>query len=71
MHPTRIIKTVHEFILSIAFIVFLFNAVWQFHEKISTEVSLLLAILAFLIMMDKKEWYASPETREDDERWGI
>lgn len=71
MHPTRIFKTVHEFILSVAFIVFLVNAVWQFHEKISTVLSVLLAILAQLIMMDKKEWYASPETKEDDERWGL
>lgn len=71
MHPTRIFKTVHEFILSIAFVVFVLNAGLQFHEKISTVLSVLLAILCQLILMDRKEWYASPETEEDDERWGL
>ena len=71
MHPTRIFKTVHEFALSIAFIVFILNYAFQFRPNVGEVESLILATLCQLILMDKKSWYASPETEEDDERWGL
>lgn len=68
MSPSQIFKTVHEFILSIALIVFILNAVFQFNEDTSRVLSLLMAILAQLILMDKKEWYASPDSEYWDEK---
>lgn len=65
MHPSRIFKTVHEFSLSIAFVIFILNSLLQFRPSTGVLESLLWAILCQLILMDKKEWYASDDPKQD------